>query len=138
MDNQIKIILLIFTLLLATGDLAHGAKVEYIDPKLTFAIVDKGIINGIAPGSNICVLDDKKFIISCSGVVLVNRTKAAIRLPAEELKRIRLGSEISIKVIYLRDDAAPGTSSEGLPVFRPAKLHPASLPPTISSAASEK
>jgi len=138
MDNQIKIILLIFTLLLATGDLAHGAKVEYIDPKLTFAIVDKGIIHGIAPGSNICVLDDKKFIISCSGVVLVNRTKAAIRLPAEELKRIRLGSEISIKVIYLRDDAAPGTSSEGLPVFRPAKLHPASLPPTISSAASEK
>jgi len=135
-EKKIKILLPI--ILGAIAEFSYAAKVEYIDPKLTFAIVDKGIIHGVSPGANICVLDERKFIISCGGVVLVNRTKAAIRLPTEELKRIRLGSEISIKEIYLKDDAAPGSASDGLPVFRPAKLRPTSLPPTISSAASEK
>lgn len=116
----------------------EAAKVEYIDPKLTFIIVDQGMIHGVSPGANICVLDEQKFIISCGGVVLVNRTKAALRLPIEEAKRIRLGSEISIKEIYLKDDAAPGPGSMGLPVFRPARVRPAALPPTISSAASAK
>ncbi len=117
---------------------AIAARVEYIDPKLNFAIVDQGRIHGVAPGANICILDDKKFITSCSGVVLVNRTKAAIRLPAEEMRRIQLGSEISIKEIFLKDDAAPGVSSQGLPVFRPARVKTSSLPSTISAAASEK
>lgn len=116
----------------------YAANVEYIDPKLKFAIVDQGLIHGIEPGSNICVLDDQKFIISCGGVVIVKRTKAAIRLPIEEMKRIHLGSQVTLKEIYLKDDASPRGDSEGLPVFRAAKMRPTSLPPTVSASAYEK
>lgn len=120
------------------ADSSFGARVEYIDPRLNFAIIDKGIIHGIISGSNICVLDEKQFIISCGGVVLVNRTKAAIRLPLEEMKKIQIGGQVSIKEIYLKDEASPYATSDELPVFRPARMRPSTLPPTISYAAEQK
>jgi len=115
-----------------------AAEVVYIDPELKFAIVDQGRTHGLNPGTNVCMLNADGFILTCSGIVVANRTKAALRLPPNEMERLQVGNKVTIKAIYLKDEIPGDGKSRSKIVFRSAKMPPEAMPATISLAADAK
>lgn len=108
---------------------AVDAKVVYVDPKLRFLVVDKGVYKDLAAGSHICLLNDSGFIVTCSGIVLANKSKAGLRFPLAEMKKLKVGSKVRLKTVYLKADGPKELKSS--PKFYQAKVDPLRLPKTI-------
>ncbi len=125
-------------LLFCQVDGALGAEVVFVDPELRFAVIDQGNLQGIGVNSNVCVLDATGFILSCGAVIIAKRNMGAIKLPPEEMRRLRVGLKVSLKPIYLKDEKPPGALKGQPDVFRPALVRPESLAGPVQSAANSK
>ncbi len=119
-------------------DRTLAAEVVFVDPDLRFAVIDQGNLQGISVNSNVCVLDESGFILSCGAVTIAKRNMGAIRLPPEEMRRLRVGLKVSLKAIYLKDEKPPGSPKGQPDVFRPALVVPESLAGPVQSAANTK
>lgn len=117
--------------LLFVSSRAYGveAKVVYIDPTLRFLVIDKGTFKDLAAGSHICLLNEIGFIVTCSGIVLANKTKAGLRFPIEEMQKLSVGSKVRLKVVYLKAEGPKGPKDP--PRFYQAKVSPKNLPKPI-------
>lgn len=109
--------------------LAVDARVVYVDPKLRFLVIDKGVYRDLAAGSHVCLLSESGFIVTCSGIVLANKSKAGLRFPLAEMKKLKVGSKVRLKTVYLKADGPRGLKSS--PRFYQAKVSPSNVPKSI-------
>lgn len=109
--------------------LAVDARVVYVDPKLRFLVIDKGVHRDLAAGSHVCLLNETGFIVTCSGIVLANKTKAGLRFPLAEMKKLKVGSKVRLKTVYLKADGPRGLKST--PKFYQAKVNPSTIPKAV-------
>jgi hypothetical protein len=108
---------------------AVDARVVYVDPKLRFLVIDKGVHRDLAAGSHVCLLNETGFIVTCSGIVLANKTKAGLRFPLAEMKKMKVGSKVRLKTVYLKADGPRGLKSA--PKFYQAKVNPSTVPKAV-------
>ena len=95
--------------------LALGGGVVYIDPKGAYFIIETRGLRKVRKGTAVCLLDESGTVVTCGAVLISNSTKAGLRLPPTEMKKIRLGAVLSMKPIYLKDNEGAGD------VFRAAQ-----------------
>lgn len=125
---------------------AHEAKattVVYKDARDRFLIVDKSSLSGVTKGSYICIQDDAGIVLTCSGVVLLSKKYAALRLPKSEMKRINVGSKVQMKPVFLSGDdlskeQKPGKKGRHVYAFKMAMTNPEDLPKDLVKEAEEK
>lgn len=121
----------------ASASAAPAGGVAYIDPQDRFFIVDIVGMKDVQKGTNLCILDENGSVVSCGAVLVSNKTKAGLRLPPSEMKKIKLGGKMSVKPIYLKDDGAPASDKSAAP-FRVARTKADAQTTAITKEAERK
>lgn len=85
--------------------LANSPRVIFVDPKKRYLIIDKPPgSTEFRKGARVCLHSRANFFLSCSAVVVSNRTKAALVLSKLDMERVKVGMPAEVKEIFIKKD----------------------------------